>query len=398
MAFLTPKLVIPLLLYAGYVVVVVALAGRVALWTPDLLKDTVLWFLVSGVVMFFNFDEASKDGYVRRRLRLTAAAGLVFAVYLNLVSFPLPVELGIQVLAVVLVLAAAAGRLSADTKRWAEVAEMLLGVLVLAIGAGTAFSVVRDVSALDPAGVARSVLLPVWLGAASMMFVYGLALFANYELAFMRIARLADTATARRRAKLALVLGLHVRNKDVHALAGSWLQDVATSDSIREALRILAEYRLWRREKADAERRERDHLVMFAGVPGTDGAGRQLDRREFVETVDALRWLGTCQMGWHRQRGGRYRNDLLKIFQPGFTKGLPDDHGIEMRVRKGGQSWFAWRRTPSGWHFAIGSIGHPPDQWFYDGPDPPDRFPSAGSFWKREPGPNWLRPGDQDEP
>jgi len=96
-------------------------------------------------------------------------------------------------------------------------------------------------------------------------------------------------------------------------------------------------------------------------------------------------------MGWYRNRTkGRYPADLLKIFQPGFTRGLPDDHGIEMRVRRDGKAWYAWRQTVTGWVFAIGAAGPPPNQWFWDGPKPPPGFP--GRSWMSRPferGPNW---------
>ena len=42
------------------------------------------------------------------------------------------------------------------------------------------------------------------------------------------------------------------------------------------------------------------------------------------------------------------------------TKGLPEPHGIEMRVTKGGRRWFAWRTLPSGWVLGIGASGPPP--------------------------------------
>ena len=48
------KLLVPFVLVAAYM----ALAARglyaVGLWTPDLLKDTVLWFLFSGVALSFS--------------------------------------------------------------------------------------------------------------------------------------------------------------------------------------------------------------------------------------------------------------------------------------------------------------------------------------------------------
>ena len=72
----------------------------------------------------------------------------------------------------------------------------------------------------------------------------------------------------------------------------------------------------------------------------------------------------TLQFGWYSHQGGRYRPDIAGLFTTEFDRhGLPDDHGITLRVSHSGQSWFAWRRTPSGWCFAIGSKGPQPDEW-----------------------------------
>lgn len=56
-----------------------------------------------------------------------------------------------------------------------------------------------------------------------------------------------------------------------------------------------------------------------------------------------------------------------------------------MRISADGQSWYAWRRTITGWCFAIGSNGPPPNQWRYDGPSPPNGFPGEDPAWGSSP-------------
>ena len=65
---------------------------------------------------------------------------------------------------------------------------------------------------------------------------------------------------------------------------------------------------------------------------------RDTIRREFAETIAALQWLATCQMGWYR-RGSRYRTDMLDLLGDDFTsQGLPRESGIKMHVAQDGQS------------------------------------------------------------
>jgi hypothetical protein len=92
-------------------------------------------------------------------------------------------------------------------------------------------------------------------------------------------------------------------------------------------------------------------------------------------------------MGWYRNNDAdRYRADLLSFVLDGYAaRHLPSPHGVEMRVSDDGQKWFAWRRTVGGWVFAIGAAGPPPDQWEYDGPEPPTGFPGEDPAWGTTP-------------
>ena len=122
--------------------------------------------------------------------------------------------------------------------------------------------------------------------------------------------------------------------------------------------------------------------VCRGGVVCPDDDGRRLDQREFKETKDALRALATAQMGWYRNRGGRYRPELIEILKPRFEDyGLPPDHGISLWVADDGQSWWAYRRTIAGWCFAVGAAAPPPDQWLYNGAEPPTGPPGEDAAW-----------------
>lgn len=144
-----------------------------------------------------------------------------------------------------------------------------------------------------------------------------------------------------------------------------------------------------RAEKLDAER-----SLRYAGSDAVDEHGRRLDRREFKETMDSLRWLATCQTG-HYRSGRRYRSDLLTHCSPRFMAlGLPPDHGMTMQVSDDAQSWFASRPTPSGLVFAMGANasaqapkypGEVPMEWHYEGEDTPDGPPGDDPRWGTDP-------------
>ncbi len=72
------------------------------------------------------------------------------------------------------------------------------------------------------------------------------------------------------------------------------------------------------------------------------------------------------------------------MLTPQFERaGLPEDHGISLEVSKDGQLWWAWRRTITGWHLGIGAIAPPPDEWFYEHPEPPAKPPGEYEQWSQ---------------
>jgi hypothetical protein len=97
-------------------------------------------------------------------------------------------------------------------------------------------------------------------------------------------------------------------------------------------------------------------------------------------------------MGWPTNENG-YRPDIMDIVADLTRHGLPENHGVQVEVSADGSAWFAWRRTVTGWVFAIVATGPPADQWEYDGPEPPDGFPgkiqSGGRGVLRRGEPNW---------
>jgi hypothetical protein len=223
-------------------------------------------------------------------------------------------------------------------------------------------------------------------------YVYAFSLYAAYEQLFMRIGFRNDSRPQRLRAKLAVVLGLRFRIRKVSAFAGSWLYQVAQTDSLRAALGVVKAFRKHQVQEIDAATAAANRLRDLARVQGTDDQGRQLDRREFTQTQAALRWLAVCQMGRHNN-DGRYKADLAMVLDFS-SSGLSEPHGVEMLVRTGGQAWFGWRRTITGWCFAIGAAGPTPDQWLFDGPEPPRGFPGEDPVWGEQAfvddhAPNW---------
>ena len=228
--------------------------------------------------------------------------------------------------------------------------------------------------------------LPVWLTIGFLPCAYFFSLYVNYEAAFTGINHTTSDWKARFRAKLALVTKLHFKARDTRAFSWIWAKRIASASGFIAACQVVDQFYKSRRDAEQAVIDERERLERYAGSGETDGQGRRLDRREFKETIAALRYLSTCQIGWYRNRGGHYHADLLDRFGNDFTRqGLPTESGITMKVASDGQAWYAWRQTITGWCFAIGAGGPPSQEWEYDGPEPPDDVPGKDPRWGETP-------------
>ena len=383
-AFLKPQILIPLVAMLAWVGLELWVGVRLALWNPALAKGTILWTLGSAGVLLFNctqFDSDSDLHFFRRTIVATVGVAIFVEFFVNLYVMSLPVELVLQIMVVVPSLMVAVGDQKPEYKSAKVFCERVLAVIGLALFAFAARQIYLDWHQLAARELLLKFALPIWLTVGLLPFLYVFSIYVAYDTAFRRINWEANDGRSRWRSRLALLSALHFRTGTVRRFTGYWTRQLSEAQTFSAARGVVAEFLDDLRRAEQARIDEEDRLRRYSGSQELDDGGRRLDRREFAATIDALPWLATCQVGWH-QRGGRYRHDMLKVLGDDFTRqGLPRESGIKLHVAKDGQSWYAWRRTVTGWCFAIGAAGPPPDQWKYDGPEPPKGFPGKDSLW-----------------
>jgi hypothetical protein len=310
----------------------------------------------------------------------TVGVGALLEFLVGVKTFNLFFELLLQPVVVLLAMMVAVAETKPELRPTKRLAEFLLGLVGLLLLVLTIRSIVVDRETVDVGLQVRQLALPVWLTLVSLPFLYVLALYAEHQTAFIRMSFGPTRRKPSWRARLAVMIGLRGRLAEVHALAGPAASRIGQERAYRGARTQVRAFRRELEERNAAEREAADRLVRFAGATGVDEHGRQLDRREFKETCSALEWLWICHCGWYR-RDDRYRDDLLDKLGDFRRKGLPNPHGIVMHVSKDGQRWYAYRRTVSGWVFAIGAAGPPTDQWRSDRPEPPNEPPGDSKDW-----------------
>jgi hypothetical protein len=391
-----PIILVPATLFTLWMVGVIYVGARLGAWDWARLKDTLYWFVPAYILLFGAVNSATEAGFFRRRVRDAVGVSVFLAFYVTVVTLDLPWELVLVPVLTILSLIATLGGLSlggttAISKRAGNWATGIIAVIVLALVVSTTVTLVQNRATIDWADLARSLVMPVWLTVFALPFVWAMSAVVEYDTALRHMRISTEERRMPWRSVLALFVSFRFKRVALHKFAGRWPRELVTATGFREARAVIAKQRA--ELKADAARNQKgaDDLTRFAGTTGLDARGRPLDKREFKETTGALETLANAQMGWYQSTGSRYQRDLMDKFAEVYARGLPAEHGITMKVSGSGQSWYAWRRTPSGMCFGIGAAGPPPDQRFFEGMEPPQGFPRVSPDWlpPHERGPTW---------
>ena len=377
------------------------LGMRLTLWSPAFAKGTILWTIGPAMALLFSCAQIDSGGndlrFFRRTILATVSVAAFVEFVVNLYVMSLPVELVLRIVVPVLSLMIAVAGQKPEQKLAKVVCERVLALIGFSLIVLSLWQVSLHWHQLDARELLLAFALPVWLTVGLVPFLYLFNIYATYDVVFRLASRDETSKGPHWRSRLVLLSMLHLRVGNVRKFAayGFFTRKLSEAQTFPAARGVVEEFLDVVRRTEQAELDEEERLRRYSGSQELDDEGRRLDRREFAETQRALHWLATCQMGWHR-RCGRYRCDLLKLLNDEFTRlGLPREPGIRLHVAEDGQAWYAWRRTVTGWCFAIGAAGPPPDQWTCDGPEPPEGFPGKAKSWGDGPFPdrvnlNWI--------
>jgi hypothetical protein len=406
-AIVFPKLFLAVVAYAIWIVGVVWVASRLGWWDRSLTTTTVLWFLTAGVVLFAKFDDVTTDPHWFRRCSLQVfGVAVVLEGLTSVLVYSLPIEILLFVVITCLGLLSVVGGMDPRLHGAKRLVDGVLTLIGLAIVARSVIGFLAVLLTDEAANSLRQAGLVVWLPIGGAVFVLVVGVLTTHGNAWSRVNGackangLGNRHRWRAKAVLSTAFARHPR--DLRTFNGMWPSRIAGADSTQDARAVISEFRKSEavrrereRERAQREAEYQERLQRFAGVAGTHEDGGQLDRREFRETQAVLRWLANCQSGWYQRQGGVYLQRVLDFLDSDASRrGLPEQHGVQMEIATDGQAWFAWRRTVGDWVFAIGASGPPPNEWLFDGPEPPTDFPSSGAQWGTAPfaddvSPNW---------
>jgi hypothetical protein len=396
-SILNKYILVPILVYLVYSVALIWAAWTIGWWNSDLLKDTFIVVFITGFGMLFSANTIKSGGFlIKKTVVGTVGLAALITFYVNLSSFNVLSEIIFQLVIGAAVIFSVVAKYQRDpsSKSLAKFfdAIVVIGGIILIIKTTSDF---REIWANeDPAEIFEPLILSIWFPLMLIPFVYLFSLVI-YTQSLLKGLSAIRMDPIKFRIVIALLLGLRFSVKYTSSFNGIWRMDITEISTYREARKLMRRFRQDVRLQDDKIKAEKRKLKKYAGVDGVDDNGKRLDRREFKETQRLLVDLFFYQMGQHRNRLGHYFENSLILLNNSEYYGLKTDLNVTVKLSKNKQSWYAWRRTPSGWVFAAGGSKNIDIEWRYDGPEPPKSFPGrVKDEWSTESGTgsasNWI--------
>jgi hypothetical protein len=182
------KILIPVVLLAGYVGVVVWLLEEVGFWNRSLLKDTLVWFMLVGVVLPFSFVTGKySDGILDRLMKESIGVLIIVEFLISTYTFPLPVELVIVPIITFLAMMDAVAESKAEYAPAKKLTGCVLSLFGLVVATIAVRHAILDYRTLETVDTVRQFLLPLVLSLSLGPYIYLLLLYVVGEDIFTRV-------------------------------------------------------------------------------------------------------------------------------------------------------------------------------------------------------------------
>jgi hypothetical protein len=183
------KFVVPAVTMAAYTAIVVTGLAKVGLWTSDLVKDTVLWYLFAGIALLFSglTRDSEKRGFWRRLLLGQITATLLVEWLVNNYTFPFLVEFLLVPVAFLLGGIGAVAQSRPDAAVMKKFTSWTLGLLGFFALAFSIKEVIAHIRAGEATSVFRSIALTPLLSVAIVPLAYALGIVSACENLLIRV-------------------------------------------------------------------------------------------------------------------------------------------------------------------------------------------------------------------
>jgi hypothetical protein len=187
-SFFTPKIILPILLLAGYSTAILVLINDIFGIAGISIKNIILWFVFTAIVLLFSLTNISKDQHFFKNLIIKNVTILAFLEYaLNIYSFGLIVELFLQSSITILVMLSFVAGRENKYKKVNNIFNFLLTFLLLMIVFKTIQGILTNLNHALLVDFLLNFIIPIILTLSIIPFLYIVAVFMHYETLFKRL-------------------------------------------------------------------------------------------------------------------------------------------------------------------------------------------------------------------
>lgn len=181
------KLLIPAIALFAVGIAVAAYASKLSFWDNAYYKDAVMWVLFVGWPLCFGAISSKENSYFRNAVIDNVRITVVFECVFSTFTFSLLAEIVIILSTTFLVCLETVAKREEKSKGVAKLISWLLTVCGLIILILTVKAAISEFQMDMASSMLASLIIPLVLSILYVPFAYFLALYAAYELSFLRM-------------------------------------------------------------------------------------------------------------------------------------------------------------------------------------------------------------------
>jgi hypothetical protein len=241
--FFDYKIQIPLWLMFIYITGITICLYYFKIWNLGLLKDTVIWSIVSATVLFFNMNKAKDFTYFKPILIGNLKAIVILEFITNFYTFNFITEIiVIPIMTFVGILQIYAEHSARTNPEHLKVASCLKNFFVFVgifIFIYISYETYKYYEKLLTIQNIKSLLLPFALSVFLIPFLYFLALYMNYEILFIRIPFLIKEEKKQKKLKLNILLYANINLNKLHKISTDLNWDIVKKYGVKKSLKKI---------------------------------------------------------------------------------------------------------------------------------------------------------------
>ena len=171
-----------------YSSIIISLLYSIKFWTFDFLKDSIMWFCFTGIVLSFDALTKSKDEDLFKKIIFNNIKVLIILEFIiNTYTFSLIGE--IIFLPIITFIAMIEVFLKFDKKylsieKLTRYIQITIGIIILTL---SITKIITDFNNFGNLNTLRSFLLPPFLSISILPFIYLMFIISNYEQLFLKL-------------------------------------------------------------------------------------------------------------------------------------------------------------------------------------------------------------------